>query len=1640
MESNNITIPSTFGGTADSFFKVNFRQKFDVTPVVFALATIDGGDPATLRIRNVLINDGPTGSFEITIVEPPGNDGPHVSMSVHYFAIEPGSFTLDDGTLIEAGSLNSSAVQHGNNVAGAESWDSIVFPNAFTTAPAFIAQIQTTANESGSPRPPAGPSTPWLTTAVDNLTATGVDIALERSDVNNGSISVAETIGYVAVDTGTGSFIDVNGSPVNLLGLVTGNSFDGWDNGCDAVPFPGNPFSVSPLVMATKISHRSASDSDGGWLRRCSLNAGSIGLTVDEDRDNDTERRHTPAEAAGILAFSQGFVFDSTVTPPSPDPNWKIEVGEISLPAAAAGDTNFTNISFQQRYDDIPLVFVLPSNENPDPAALRVRNITATGFDIAQVEPPNNFGGSNSQPPATIHYLVVEPGIHQLPGGINVDAGSITTQAFQNKLIGSSSWETISYRTGFNNPPVILAQVQTMANETGNPPGAPSIPWLGTTIRNVTNGSFQIALGRGEVTAGTINADESIAYLAITSNVQSSLLDSSNNPVLFQTIRSADNINHNCTRVNFNRSYPAPPIVLASLNKRDGVDGGWVRRCLIDTTRVNLRVDEDQSNDSDRAHTTELAGLVVFERSFNTQLGCGPIPGTYPLYSGGTLDVDNNVTMNTLSPDVPTGTSPNSVTIDNTRINISQLLPSLEPDNFPGNSSTDDANEGNAPFDSNVKSDYKNITIDNNANVNFTGADPFNINTLTVENGSTINLASGTYYIDKLDLKKDAILNIINPSVRLHIGTEFKVDGNNVAVNSSGSVAGLVVFLHQNARFKSEKNNFNFTGVVYGPDSDEVEIKNATFHGAIITGGDIQLQNTDFIYTTEDQTAVANISTCEPTASSFSHFTITHDNFGINCLAEPGITITAIGSDGNPIDASGLQITLDTQSASAANSIWTKTSPDGIFDPTTATDNIAYYSFTAGQTQATFSLLHQQGDASLNLVTYLTNNPATKYADPEGNLLFSANGFTITTSPLANPFNGILPPVAGQIAGTDVPLYVTAYGVTNDDSTCGVIESYEGNKPLQFWFDYNNPNRDSGRNPSVNTASIPDNGVSNPLTLPGGINFTAGRAYIDATSQVSTKYKDVGKISFSIGDASITNDPELPTGISGSTELTFVPADIVITEVKKPDGSDNHLNVLASAAEPSILKAGNPFAVKFQVRDAEGSLTPNFGYENSPELIEIISSSIVAPAPVDGGRNGSMDDGAIVNKSSYGKLDYDGVSALADGEFLGTVFSFDEVGIIQLQASINDNDAIDDNDYLGALMADGTTSLSVVGSPSTNVGRFVPDRFIVTDNAPNLANSCGSFSYMDQAINLTADPVITLTAVAENGAATLNYDRGSFWRYTADLANRSYSNNAMTPATLDAPVDAMNVNVSGNNDGNGVAALTISNENILYQRPSDPRDTANAGANPAIPFNGDINLDLSIADVSDADGVCYDENNDGICKPYSIANIDNTEVRFGRLNIGGGFGSELIDLQLPVTIQYYENATNDFAPVVDDSCTVLTDTVNGVLATTYGHFLLDDASAYTGNLNPTETIPSLSAFTGGRATLSLSASGSTAGVANTGSVLIQVLLNNASIPLIQPWLQYDWDGDGNHDNDPTAVATFGIYHGNDSTIYLRELY
>jgi hypothetical protein len=729
-----------------------------------------------------------------------------------------------------------------------------------------------------------------------------------------------------------------------------------------------------------------------------------------------------------------------------------------------------------------------------------------------------------------------------------------------------------------------------------------------------------------------------------------------------------------------------------------------------------------------------------------------------------------------------------------------------------------------------------------------------------------------------------------------------------------------------------------------------------------------------------------------PAICSADHFTISHDGAGIHCLTEP-IVVTAKDAANSTLVTYNRPITLDTQSGQGT---WSLLSGDGTFLDATAGDGRATYTFVASDAgDATFALSYTQGTPTLDVDAFETALTTRRDDDTEGTLVFAASGFTVTASALANPPpNPINDPIANRTAGTTATLHIAAFGTTPTDPQCGVIESYTGAKTLRFWTTYVDPTTaapaPNARVPTIGATSI---GGSEAGAVAIGVTFTNGQASVGA------KYKDVGRIQIEMKD---TGSGGPAGGIRGATNpFVWRPADLVITQVLR--ASDNFANPGASTPTGTVfVGAGRAFGVKVQVRDAEGSLTPNYGRESASEGLRITASTLVAPA---GGRNGSANNGAIGNATTFGTLNETG-GATAAGEFYGSSFSWDEVGAIRLRATVADAS------YLG--------TGDVTGTESGTVGRFTPASFVLALNTPRFVAGCstGSFTYLGApfAYEAASVPRIGVTATALAGTTTRNYS-GSWFRITN--ASLTSANASTIPPTTPYTTASGTLDLAGlpaidpviTDTGNGTGTLVFgSGTGLRFVR----------GALVA-PFDAEISLAQAVADL---DGVAVSANPARFGQATAgngIAFTTAKTVRFGRVAIANAHGSELTSLPMTLRAEYWNGI--GFIASTADGCTaiaaanlVLTPSPAGLVTT------------------PTITNNPLSV---GNAGLVLSAPGA----GNRGTVDVRPNLGSGGA--LVPWLRYDWpaDGlDGVYDDDPVGRATFGIFAGDDPTIFRREVY
>jgi len=436
-----------------------------------------------------------------------------------------------------------------------------------------------------------------------------------------------------------------------------------------------------------------------------------------------------------------------------------------------------------------------------------------------------------------------------------------------------------------------------------------------------------------------------------------------------------------------------------------------------------------------------------------------------------------------------------------------------------------------------------------------------------------------------------------------------------------------------------------------------------------------------------------------------SAFTVDHDGAGIHCLDE-AVEVAVLDASSNVLTDYDGEISLTT---STGRGTWSLLSGNGGFADAAADDGAASYLFDpADAGTATFALSYREGPALLNVEVFETADPDIRDTDTEGLLLFAPSGFTVTGSALPNPPpSPIGDPVGTRLAGSEFPLHLAAYGVTEDDPQCGIIESYSESRQLAFTMTHENP----GSGPLLATVNDqPVGGAAQPVV------FTDGQA------EVAVRYKDAGAIALQM-----TDSDSFDNVVSGASN-TFVvqPAALVTTAIRAADGTPNPGTV--SAAGDAFTAAGEQFEVELEARDAEGDRTPSFGREVPPEAVRVVSEALVFPA---GGRNGTTGD--VINGAAF-------TPGGVPGRFLNSTVVFDEAGSIRLRP------AVADDDYLGS---------GPVTGAAVDVGRFHPAAFDVL--SAQVSAACGSFTYMDQpALGLE----FVLQALAAGGNVTENYDAG----------------------------------------------------------------------------------------------------------------------------------------------------------------------------------------------------------------------------------------------------------------------------------------
>lgn len=263
-------------------------------------------------------------------------------------------------------------------------------------------------------------------------------------------------------------------------------------------------------------------------------------------------------------------------------------------------DDTFKTVTLQQIYSS-PIVVCSPAYNSGLPRTVRLTDVSPNSFKI-RVQNPS----SAILPETTVHYLVVEEGEWASPF-------KIEAKKYQTNTVGrKNNWgyyDLRSYGQSYSGNIIVLHQVMSYNDST----------WITTYVSKANSqtnppssadSNFRIALNGAE--AVSTHGTEDVGYIIIQAGYDAL------NGIKWDAEKTADTVqgllNSPPYSTSFSQTFSGPPnVVLAFQQEMDGGDGSWALVYSTSSTQLGLACDEDQVNDSERSHTTETCGFIVFE-------------------------------------------------------------------------------------------------------------------------------------------------------------------------------------------------------------------------------------------------------------------------------------------------------------------------------------------------------------------------------------------------------------------------------------------------------------------------------------------------------------------------------------------------------------------------------------------------------------------------------------------------------------------------------------------------------------------------------------------------------------------------------------------------------------------------------------------------------------------------------------------------------------------------------------------------------------------------------------------------------------------------------------------------------------------
>ena len=259
---------------------ITFNKAFTNPVVVAKPMSLNGGQPAVVRIRNVT----PAG-FEVRIQEWEYLDGWHATETISYMVMEAGHHELPGGIQVEASTFETSSTKN------------ISFTQVFNQIPVVLSGVST-ENDLYA-----------VTGRLYNINKSGFDFSLQEQEAYKDGHKTMETMSYIAWEPSAGT--------VNGMDYIVDSTFDDVTHEFYHIPFYPS-FAGSPVFVADMQTRDGGETANIRWKNK---NADGIEVQIDEEQSQDSETDHT-TEAVGYMAFDPASASQTAIFGDTPDADY----------------------------------------------------------------------------------------------------------------------------------------------------------------------------------------------------------------------------------------------------------------------------------------------------------------------------------------------------------------------------------------------------------------------------------------------------------------------------------------------------------------------------------------------------------------------------------------------------------------------------------------------------------------------------------------------------------------------------------------------------------------------------------------------------------------------------------------------------------------------------------------------------------------------------------------------------------------------------------------------------------------------------------------------------------------------------------------------------------------------------------------------------------------------------------------------------------------------------------------------------------------------------------------------------------------------------------------------------------------------